>query len=118
MSQPELPPLPPIPEPPKEGQVFSGKALISIEELETAVKKNTYVAQIDDYIAQDQAYIKKLQADIAEALRPVYRIRRLIARMRERIYNRQRQRKQVVKDLRRTMAYKRIKEIRKEIGIN
>lgn len=118
-----LAPEPPLPDVPdingRNGErQFNGAKLISPEEMERAIEDNTYIQQVDDFIQQDKAYILKLQRDIQEAMHPVRKIRRMIARMRERIYNRGKQRKHLIKRLRVKLAYEKIAKLRKELGIN
>lgn len=118
MSLPELPPLPPIPEGQKEPRGFTGAKLISREDLESAVATDDYINKVKTYIQEDKAYILTLQKDIAVAMKPLYKLRRMIARMRERIANRERQKTFLIKKLRIRLAYEKIQKIRKEIGIH
>lgn len=112
------PPPPVDPSPPRNPRQYTGNSLISNEELAEAVKHNDYINQVEDHIQQDRAYIKQLTTEIGDAMKPIRRWKGIILRTKERIYNRNKQKLYLIKQLRIKMAYDKIAKIRKEIGVN
>lgn len=103
---------------PKQTREFNGAFLISKEEIAAAAKEDAYLLKILDYIEQDRAYIMQLKHEVSEAMSPIRKLRTRIQMVRQRIEARKRQHKYFALQLRKRMAWEKIKQIRKEANIN
>lgn len=96
---------------------FDGSRLISKEEWEVACSQDEYLCKILEYIQQDKGLIAHLTHEIAELYKPIRVKRGKRQKLLLRIANRRKQYHHFAKMLRKKMAWEKLKEIRKDIGL-